>query len=131
MTEHRHIRVEKAPSITNMHERAVLAAAFVAKPGSLVVRRKLAFQGMMADAFDEVIDLLSAIPLHERDFDDHLMIAQAYLSREGREDARQARDAAHLAFTVGGDRHRRSYRDHERRRGVPDGNGGPSRHSGA
>lgn len=108
LTERHHIRVEKATSITNMDERAVLAAAFAAKPGSLVVRRKLAFQGMMADAFDEVIDLLSAIPLQEREFDDQLMIAEAYLSREGREGACLARDAAHLAFTMGGDRQQRA-----------------------
>lgn len=108
MIQHQRIRVERALPLTHMQEGAVLAAAFAANPESLVVRRKLAFQCMMADAFDQVISLLTEIPLLERQFGDCLMIAGAYLSREGSDDSRLAREAADMALAMASDPQQRA-----------------------
>lgn len=83
--------------MTSAQERAVLSAAFAANPESAMLRRRLAHHAMIADAFDEVIDLLTAIPAEQRAFNDLLMIADAHLSREFPGDDERARQHADSA----------------------------------
>ncbi|TKD51571.1 2OG-Fe(II) oxygenase family protein [Sphingomonas baiyangensis] len=108
MTNYQRILVEHAAPITRAQERALLRTAFATNPGSLVIRRKLAFMGMAADAFDEVIQLLSAIALDERQYNDNLILAEAHLAREEFDDTRLAAAAASLAIAIAGDRHERA-----------------------
>lgn len=103
VNEHRRIRVETALPMTNQEDRVLLTAALLRNPGSLVLRRRLAFQAMMADAFEDVIALLSEIPAHERTFDDLLATGQAYLALERPPADALARDAADAAFGLAGD----------------------------
>lgn len=97
MIEHRRIRAEAPQVMRRDQERAVLAAAFAANPNSAMLRRRLAYQCMTADAFDDVLELLGGMPATEQGYAEHLMIAEAHLYRETLSANRLAREAADRA----------------------------------
>lgn len=108
MTEHRRIRVETALPMSSGVNRSLLAAALARNPGSPVLRRRLAFHAMMADAFDETLALLSDLPASERNFEDCLTTARAHLSFETPGNDALARDAADEAVRLADDDQQRA-----------------------
>lgn len=97
MSEPTSIQIETAKRISPHQELAIVSAAF-ARNHSPLMRERLAGLLTLADAFDEIVALLSGAM--DRSFPEELMLTQACFARESRDDDEQARAAADRASRI-------------------------------